>query len=51
MYRCLGKWEILDYADAVKWLLTKPFVDGNRIGITGTSYGGYVTCLASYKRR
>jgi dipeptidyl-peptidase-4 len=49
MYRCLGKWEILDYADAVKWLLTKPFIDGNRIGITGTSYGGYVTCLALTK--
>jgi len=49
MHRCLGKWEILDYADAVKWLRTKPFVDGNRIGITGSSYGGYVTCLALTK--
>ncbi len=49
MYRCLGKWEILDYEDAVKWLRTKPFVDPSRIGITGGSYGGYVTCLALTK--
>jgi len=49
IYRCLGKWEILDYSDAVKWLLQKPFVDGTRIGITGTSYGGYMTCLALTK--
>ena len=49
IYRCLGKWEILDYADAVKWLLKKPFVDASKIGITGTSYGGYMTCLALTK--
>jgi dipeptidyl-peptidase 4 len=49
LYRCLGKWEILDYEDAVKWLCTRPFVDSTRIGITGTSYGGYMTCLALTK--
>ncbi len=49
LYRSLGKWEILDYIDVVKWLLDKPFVDRNRIGITGSSYGGYVTCLALTK--
>ena len=49
LYRSLGKWEILDYEDAVKWLLTKPFVDGTRMGITGSSYGGYMTCLALTK--
>jgi len=49
MYRALGKWEILDYEDAVKWLLGKPFVDGTRMGMTGTSYGGYMTCLALTK--
>ena len=46
LYRSLGKWEILDYEDAVKWLLAKPYVDGTRMGITGSSYGGYMTCLA-----
>jgi dipeptidyl-peptidase-4 len=49
LYRCLGKWEILDYADAVKWLRTKPFVDSTKIGITGSSYGGYMSCLALTK--
>ena len=49
LYRSLGKWEILDYADAVKWLRTKPFVDSEKIGITGSSYGGYMTCLALTK--
>ena len=49
LYRSLGKWEILDYEDAVKWLLSKPYVDGTRIGITGSSYGGYMTCLALTK--
>jgi len=46
LYRNLGKWEILDYEDAVKWLRTKPYVDPGRIGITGSSYGGYMTCMA-----
>ncbi len=49
LYRSLGKWEILDYADAVKWLREKPFVDPSKIGITGSSYGGYMTCLALTK--
>jgi dipeptidyl-peptidase-4 len=49
LYRSLGKWEILDYEDAVRWLLTKPYVDSTRIGITGSSYGGYMTCLALTK--
>jgi dipeptidyl-peptidase-4 len=49
IYRCLGKWEILDYADAVKWLRAKPFVDAEKMGITGSSYGGYMSCLALTK--
>lgn len=49
LYRNLGNWEILDYADAVKWLRSKSFVDETRIGITGSSYGGYMTCLALTK--
>jgi dipeptidyl-peptidase-4 len=49
IHRCLGKWEILDYADAVNWLRKKTWVDSTRIGITGSSYGGYMTCLALTK--
>lgn len=46
MHRNLGKWEINDYSEAVKWLRRQPFVDSTRICITGWSYGGYVTCMA-----
>ncbi len=46
IYRNLGKWETADYSTAVKWLKTKSFVDSTKIGITGGSYGGYVTCMA-----
>jgi dipeptidyl-peptidase-4 len=49
LHRSLGKWEILDYEDAVKWLRSKTFIDSTRIGITGSSYGGYMTCLALTK--
>jgi len=46
MHRNLGKWEMHDYIAAVKWLRQQPFIDPDRIGIMGGSYGGYVTCLA-----
>jgi len=46
MHRNLGKWEMNDLIAAAKWLRNQPFVDPNRIGITGGSYGGYTTCMA-----
>jgi dipeptidyl-peptidase-4 len=46
LYKDLGDWEIKDYSEVVKWLTTKPFIDKNKIGITGFSYGGYTTCMA-----
>ncbi|MDH4197896.1 MAG: prolyl oligopeptidase family serine peptidase, partial [Candidatus Aminicenantes bacterium] len=46
MHRNLGAFEMRDWIAAVKWLRTKPFVDPDRVGITGGSYGGYATCLA-----
>ncbi|HET54614.1 MAG TPA: S9 family peptidase [Ignavibacteria bacterium] len=49
MHRNLGKWEMHDYITAVNWLKEKSFVDSTKIGITGGSYGGYVTCLALTK--
>ncbi len=45
MHRCLGKWEVKDYVAAVKYLRTKTFVDPQRIGMTGSSYGGYMTAM------
>lgn len=49
LYRNLGKWELLDYIDAVNWLRSKEWVDPSRMGITGSSYGGYMTCMALTK--
>ncbi|MBN2570661.1 MAG: DPP IV N-terminal domain-containing protein [Ignavibacteriales bacterium] len=46
MHRNLGKWEMNDYIETVKWLKQKSFIDTTKIGITGGSYGGYVTCMA-----
>ncbi len=46
MHRNLGKWEMNDLIEAVKWLRKKPFVDATKIGISGGSYGGYITCMA-----
>ncbi len=46
MHRNLGKWEVDDLITAVKWLRELPYIDAERIGITGGSYGGYVTCMA-----
>lgn len=46
MHRNLGKWEMNDLIEAAKWLCSQPFIDPNRIGIAGGSYGGYTTCMA-----
>jgi dipeptidyl-peptidase 4 len=46
MHRNLGKWEMHDYIEAARWLRAQPYVDTNKICITGGSYGGYVTCMA-----
>ncbi|MEL7119602.1 MAG: DPP IV N-terminal domain-containing protein [Bacteroidota bacterium] len=46
MHRSLGKWEIHDYVETVKWLRKKSFIDETKVGITGGSYGGYMTALA-----
>jgi dipeptidyl-peptidase-4 len=46
MYRQLGKYELDDLIEAVKWLRGKTFIDSTKIAITGASYGGYVACLA-----
>jgi len=46
MHRKLGHWEIHDYSKVVEFLKTKSWIDGKRIGISGGSYGGYVSALA-----
>lgn len=46
MHRRLGYWEMVDYIGAAKWLRTQPFVNPDKIAITGSSYGGYATMMA-----
>lgn len=46
IYRQLGINEIEDYMACGRWLRSQPWVDTNRVGITGGSFGGYMTCMA-----
>jgi len=41
VYADLGRWEANDFAETARWLARQPYVDGSRIAIQGTSYGGY----------
>ncbi|MBN8814624.1 MAG: DPP IV N-terminal domain-containing protein [Sphingomonas sp.] len=43
IYRAMGSIEVQDQLVGAKWLKTQPYVDGDRIGIYGWSYGGYMT--------
>jgi dipeptidyl-peptidase-4 len=46
VYKQLGKYEALDFAEAARHLATLPYVDSKRYAINGTSYGGYVGVYA-----
>ncbi|MGQ9800829.1 MAG: DPP IV N-terminal domain-containing protein [Candidatus Saccharicenans sp.] len=46
IYQKLGVVEIDDQAAGVKALSERPYVDGSRVGIFGTSYGGYASIMA-----
>jgi dipeptidyl-peptidase-4 len=45
VYLKLGQTEIDDMADAVKALWSRPYIDKDRVGIYGTSYGGYTSVM------
>jgi dipeptidyl-peptidase-4 len=44
-YEQLGKYEIIDQIEAAKYLGSLKYVDEDRIGIYGWSYGGYMSSL------
>jgi dipeptidyl-peptidase 4 len=46
LYLKLGIPEIDDMAAAVRSLSSRPYFDGARVGIYGTSYGGYASLMA-----
>jgi dipeptidyl-peptidase 4 len=45
VYRELGTREAQDFAALGEWLAAQPWVDGERMAIQGTSYGGYMTIM------
>lgn len=48
-YLNLGKYEIEDQIAAAKWFAKQSYVDKDRIGIFGWSFGGYMASLALTK--
>ena len=43
--RRMGTVEVEDQLAAVRFLASMPYVDGDRVGIYGWSYGGYMSCM------
>jgi dipeptidyl aminopeptidase/acylaminoacyl peptidase len=48
-HRDLGGGDLADYVAGTKFLVDTGYVDARRIGITGISYGGYMTMMALSK--
>ena len=46
VYRNFGEQELIDLVEAVDWLGARPWVDAERIGLDGWSFGGYMTLYA-----
>lgn len=45
-YKQLGVREMEDITDMIEWLKTHEWIDGDRIGMAGHSYGGFMTAFA-----
>ena len=45
----MGKYEAIDQIAAANWLKKQPYVDGDRIGIWGWSFGGYLSALSLFR--
>ncbi len=48
-YLELGKYETLDYIETAKYLGSLPYVDKDKIGIFGWSYGGFMSSNALFQ--
>lgn len=47
-YRNLGRYEAADQVAAARYFGSQPFVDEDRIGIWGWSYGGYMSLMSMF---
>jgi len=45
-YKQLGVQETKDIETAIHWLTSHPWIDADRVGMSGHSYGGYITAYA-----
>lgn len=45
-YQRLGEGELRDIEDSIHWLVEQGWADGDRVGIMGHSYGGFMTAYA-----
>lgn len=45
-YQCWGHCDLEDILAGVDYLKALPYVDADNLGITGNSYGGFMTCAA-----
>jgi dipeptidyl-peptidase-4 len=42
LFRRMGTVEVVDQREGAKWLRAQPWIDGEKIGMFGWSYGGYM---------
>ncbi|PCJ48311.1 MAG: S9 family peptidase [Gammaproteobacteria bacterium] len=49
LYRAMGDIEVKDQVNGVKFLHSLSWIDRDKIGVHGHSYGGYVTLMAMFK--
>ena len=49
IYKKMGSIEVDDQVAGAKFLQSLPYVDGERIGVHGHSYGGYMTLMTMFK--
>lgn len=49
IFKAMGGIEVADQVAGVEFLRTLPFVDAERIGVHGHSYGGYMTLMTMFK--
>jgi len=52
LYKNFGALELSDIEDGLAWLAKQPYVDASRVGISGISFGAYMTLYAmTHSRR